>query len=155
MVPVYIGLGSNLGDRSANLARARREIGRIPGTRIDAESSIEETEPVDFIDQPKFLNQVVRVVTDMKPEELLDALQNIETRMGRVRDIPKGPRVIDCDILLYGCETIATGRLDVPHPEIKSRDFVLRQMREIDPDCIHITHRKEVPHGPDKKHQRF
>ena len=134
MAVVFIGLGTNLGDRGANIERAKKMLGRIPGLAVVRESSLEETRPVDVTDQPDFLNQVVMVETDMAPLELLRHLRMIESAMGRVRTVPKGPRVIDLDILLYGDVMMKTSDLTIPHPRIKEREFVLRHLLEIDPE---------------------
>ncbi len=132
MARVYIGLGSNLGDRRYYLGQARAGIARIEDVRIAAESKIEETSPVDFTGQGDFLNQVVLVETGLSPLDLLDRLQAIELSLGRVRDVPKGPRTIDLDILLYDDLVTRGERLTLPHPAIKERNFVLRGLLSID-----------------------
>lgn len=129
---VYIGLGSNLGNRHENLATARRVISGIDGIDIIAESSILETEPVEYTQQPFFLNQILRVATSLPPHTLLRELLRVEEEMGRTRDIPKGPRIIDCDLLLYGIMIISTEGLTLPHPGIMSRPFILRHLVELD-----------------------
>ena len=134
MARVYIGLGSNLGNREQFLEKARERINRLPGTAIIAESSVEETDPVGYTDQPGFLNQVIKVETGLSPHDLLDKLSGIETELGRTRDIPMGPRKIDCDILLYDERVIEDERLTVPHTGIRKRPFVLRQLIEIEGD---------------------
>lgn len=134
-----IGLGSNLGDRAAHLARARQELSRC-GT-VERCSSIYETEPVDVREQPRFLNQVVLLRTSLDPVALLRACQAIEQRLGRQRLIPKGPRTIDLDLLLYDDEvlTIETEEvhLILPHPRLHCRRFVLVPLCEILPDGRH------------------
>ena len=134
----YVGLGTNLGDRIRNLVRAKE---LIVSSRviIDAESPIDETDPVDFYDQPKFLNQVIRISTNLLPLDLLDCLLGIETQMGRVRTISKGPRIIDLDILLYDNLILNEDRLTIPHPSICRRDFVLRHLIALDPDLRNPT----------------
>jgi 2-amino-4-hydroxy-6-hydroxymethyldihydropteridine diphosphokinase len=132
-VIVYIGLGTNLGDRFQNLARAK-ELLISRGVIIEAESPVDETDPVDFYDQPKFLNQVIRISTNHSPLDLLDLLLGIETMMGRIRNISKGPRIIDLDILLYGNLILNEDRLTIPHSAICKRDFVLRHLISLDPD---------------------
>jgi 2-amino-4-hydroxy-6-hydroxymethyldihydropteridine diphosphokinase len=134
MARVYIGLGSNLGDRPANIKNAKLELLNLKDIDIIKESSIEETDPVDFIDQPKFLNQIILIKTGASPHELLHLLKNIETKMGRKTLFSKGPRQIDLDILLYNDIILNTGELTIPHPEIKNREFILRHLIEIDPD---------------------
>lgn len=131
---VYIGLGSNLGDRNRNLESARRHLA-TPGTiRILAQSSVMETEPVDVPDQPRFLNQVIKIETCLAPHDLLKALKQAEADLGREKTYPKGPRIIDLDILLYGNIIMKTEELTIPHPEIKNRDFVIRHLAELDPE---------------------
>ena len=142
---VFLGLGSNLGDRRANLREAARRI-EAAGARIVRESSIYETEPVGYLDQPWFLNQVIeaRVERDGslqredEAEALLAVLLRIEEEMGRRRVIEGGPRVIDIDLLLYGSLIIARStEIIVPHPRMHLRRFVLEPMREIAPDLLH------------------
>lgn len=132
MACAYIGLGTNLGDRTANLARARREMERRGALKILKASSIKETDPVDYLHQPKFMNQVVMVHTGLAPRELLRELKAIESLMGRSGGIPKGPRVIDLDILLYDNVVMDTPDLIIPHPGIGVRDFVREHLLELD-----------------------
>jgi 2-amino-4-hydroxy-6-hydroxymethyldihydropteridine diphosphokinase len=156
MARVYIGIGSNLGDRRANIVRAKEALARIDGVAIVRESSMEETRPVDFLEQPDFMNQVVLVETDIAPRGLLKILQRIEDSMGRERTVPKGPRIIDLDMLLYGSESIDSDDLKVPHPEILRRPFVLRQLLEVEPglaDPVSRTPYREVYDAADKEHQ--
>lgn len=133
---VYIGLGSNLGDKRANLAKARDELLNIVHVEILKESIIEETEPVDYLDQPAFLNQIILIKTELNPENLLKMLKSIEKRLGRKKTIPKGPRIIDLDILLYDDLVFKSHRLTIPHPEIKNRIFILKQLVEINPSLL-------------------
>ena len=132
----YIGLGSNVGDRAANLAEARRRLD--DAGRITAESSIYETEPwgVDP-GQPDYLNQVVSIATALHAATLLEALLRIEQDMGRVRAAPGNPRLIDLDLLLYGDQVIDEPGLTLPHPRMCERAFVLAPLAEIAPDTIH------------------
>jgi len=133
MTTVYIGIGSNMGDRSALIDAAKKAMVERGAARITAESAIEETEPVDVTDQPRFLNQVVRAETALAPVELLDRLMEIERSLGRVRGpVAGGPRAIDLDILLYGDMVVNSERLCVPHPRITRRMFVLRHLLELD-----------------------
>jgi 2-amino-4-hydroxy-6-hydroxymethyldihydropteridine diphosphokinase len=133
---IYLSLGSNLGDREANL---RAAIAALAGTgvRVPRVSSFYETEPVDFLEQPWFLNCVLEGETELKPLALLRELRQIETRMGSKKLIAKGPRLIDMDILLYGQETIDTPELQVPHPRMTERRFVLVPLAEIAPELRH------------------
>ncbi|HSA96595.1 MAG TPA: 2-amino-4-hydroxy-6-hydroxymethyldihydropteridine diphosphokinase [Acidobacteriota bacterium] len=131
----YLGLGSNLGRRRANLARARRLLD-AGGARIAAASSIYETEPVDRPDQPWFLNQVVEVRTELEPPALLRLARSVEDALGRVRTVEKGPRPIDVDILLAGDLVVDAPDLVVPHPRLHLRNFVLIPLAEIAPDLV-------------------
>lgn len=136
MPPLYLSLGSNLGDRLANL---RSAIAALPdsGITVRKVSSIYESEPVDFRDQPWFLNCVLEAETKLSPLDLLHALHTIELRMGREKTIPKGPRPIDLDILFYADQVIDTPELQIPHPRIAQRRFVLVPLAEIAPTVHH------------------
>ena len=133
---VYLSLGSNLEDREKNL---RTAIAALPdaNVRVTRISSFYETEPVDFREQPWFLNCVVQAETTLPPLDLLRALRGIESRMGSKKLVPRGPRLIDLDILLYGDETIDTPELQVPHPRMLMRKFVLVPLAEIAPNLKH------------------
>jgi 2-amino-4-hydroxy-6-hydroxymethyldihydropteridine diphosphokinase len=132
----YLSLGSNLGDREAHLNQALERL-QAAGVRTVRRSSIHETEPQDFRDQPWFLNMAVEVQTDLTPLGLLATIQKIEAEMGRQRIIPKGPRTIDIDILFYANLIIATPDLEIPHPRLTERRFVLDPLSEIAPDLRH------------------
>lgn len=134
MRTAYLSLGSNVGDRLANLREAVSRLNSVDGCRVVSMSSVYETEPVGFEDQPDFLNMVVCVNTSLDAMSLLRFCQSIESEMGRVRTIRWGPRVIDIDILLYGNERIETGDLVLPHPEMLRRGFVMIPLAEIAPD---------------------
>jgi len=134
MAFAYIGLGSNLDDRKKNLDAAADAIASNPGTIVVKKSTIIETDPVDYLNQPRFLNQVILIETDLAPLELLRHLQQIETDLGRSRTIPKGPRTIDLDILLYDTIVMETGDLTIPHPQIKNREFILKHLVELGPE---------------------
>jgi 2-amino-4-hydroxy-6-hydroxymethyldihydropteridine diphosphokinase len=136
MPTIYLSLGSNLGDREANL---RAAIAALPqaGVRVRRVSSHYETEPVDYLDQPWFLNCVVEAETNLEPHALLQALHAFETQLGNKKDFAKGPRKIDLDILLYGSETISTPDLQVPHARMLQRRFVLTPLAEIAPNLQH------------------
>jgi len=133
MATAYIGLGTNLGDREENLSRAISLIESTPGITVIRKSTVLETAPVEYLDQPDFLNQAIAIETEIPPDELLDALLAIEKSMGRKRDIPKGPRTIDLDILLYGRIVMSTERLRIPHPAITRRKFLMVHLVELDP----------------------
>lgn len=133
MKTVYIGLGSNLGDRAAHLGEARRRMEEL-GIRIARASGIYETAPRDVADQPWFLNQVVEATTERLPRQLMARLLRIERDMGRRRRIPKGPRCIDLDILLYGTSIVGAPGLQIPHPRIGERRFVLEPLAELAAD---------------------
>lgn len=131
----YLGLGSNVGDREAHLRAALRLL-REHGVDIEATSSLYETEPVgEILDQPDFLNAVVRVGTDLEPDELLDLCKAIEVEQGRMMGGPRhGPRPLDVDVLLVGDLELSNDRLTVPHPEVTARRFVLVPLLELEPE---------------------
>lgn len=133
---VYLSLGSNIGDREKNLRAAIASLSDA-NVRVTRVSSFYETEPVDLREQPWFLNCVVEGATKIPVLELLHALREIERRMGSQKLVPKGPRLIDMDILLYGEETIDAPDLQVPHPRMLLRKFVLVPLAEIAPDLKH------------------
>jgi 2-amino-4-hydroxy-6-hydroxymethyldihydropteridine diphosphokinase len=134
-----IGLGSNLasefGDREANLHEAVRRLGELG--EVKAVSRFHDTEPVGYLDQPRFLNAAVVLKTELEPVELMRALLEIEQAMGRERVIAKGPRVIDLDLLLYGEHVMSTAELTLPHPEMQERRFVLEPLNEVAADWVH------------------
>lgn len=127
----FLSLGSNLGDRRANLDEALVRLEASGLVRVVRRSSLYETAPIGKTDQPWFLNLVVEVDTDLPPEDLLDLTQAIERSLGRTRDGRWGPRTLDIDILLYGDMTLQTDRLILPHPEMTHRRFVLEPLVEI------------------------
>jgi len=131
---VYLGLGSNIGDRFGNLNRAIAAIAAA-GIEVEAVSSAYETEPVgEILDQPDFLNAAIRVRTTLGPEGLLDQLKEIEADLGRELGTPRhSPRVIDIDLLLFGNLEFESDRLRLPHREVTSRRFVLVPLLELDP----------------------
>jgi 2-amino-4-hydroxy-6-hydroxymethyldihydropteridine diphosphokinase len=133
---VYLSLGANLGDREGNL---RAAIEALPGAgvRVGRVSSFYETEPVDYLEQPWFLNCVVQGETEVEAVELLRRLRAIEASMGSKKEFAKGPRVLDIDILLFGDETVDTPELQVPHPRMLERKFVLAPLAEIAPELKH------------------
>ncbi len=129
---VYIALGSNLGDKHAKLSAARAAIAKLRGTKVLAESSIEETDPIGPAGQPTYLNQMLAVESSLAPEELLTELHAIERECGRERRERWGPRTLDLDIVRYGSETLQTPSLTIPHPEIENRDFWKREIAELE-----------------------
>jgi len=133
----YVGLGANLGDRSAMLRAALEQLDAEPGVRVVAVSTVRETEPVGYLDQPQFLNAAAAIDTDLPPRELLDRLLGIERRLGRTREGPRfGPRTIDLDLLLYGEERVDEPGLAVPHPRLHERLFVLEPLSDLDATLI-------------------
>ena len=138
----YIALGSNMGDKDAYLEFGVEELKKLPQIRIDQVSSFIRTEPYGYTDQDVFLNGACKVRTTFTPEELLDEMQRIELEAKRVRKIHWGPRTLDLDLLFYDQEIIATERLNVPHPDMANRDFVLKPMAELSPWWGHpVTHK--------------
>ena len=139
----YVGLGSNLGDRSATLTRAIELLGEQQGIDIVAVSLFRETDPVGYLDQPRFLNAAVAIETSLRPEELLVVLLDVERELGRTRDGPRyGPRTVDLDLLLVEGVTVDEPGLTVPHPRLHERVFALAPLVELDPSLV-------VPgHGP-------
>ena len=135
MARVYVGLGTNLGNRTAGLQQALSKL-EDAGARIEALSAVYETEPVGLRQQPWFLNMVCAVETDQTPCDLLATLQGIEYSMGRLRTVRWGPRPIDLDILLYDELVLDDLCLTIPHPRMTQRAFVLRPLAEIAPDLI-------------------
>lgn len=133
----FIGLGSNLGDREANIRQALQQLEQLPETTIVRGSSLYDTEPVGVPDQPNFLNGVVQIETHLAPRQLLWNLMLIERRLGRVRTQHWGPRVIDLDLLLYGDEVLEEPDLQIPHPLMTQRSFVMVPLVEIEPLLVH------------------
>ena len=127
----YVALGSNLGDRDAHLARARKALAAIPRSRVIAESTIEETAPLGPVDQDSYLNQMVALETELSPRELLSQLQRIEQAAGRTREVRWGPRTLDLDIVRYETQTASDRDLVVPHPAAGARDFWRREMAQL------------------------
>jgi 2-amino-4-hydroxy-6-hydroxymethyldihydropteridine diphosphokinase len=139
---VYLSLGSNIGNREAHLREAIRRL--QSAGKLRSVSSIYETEPVEFTDQPQFLNCAVALETSPTPEQLMLQLLTIEKAMGRQRIQKKGPRTIDLDILLYGDEVVDTPGLTIPHPAMQHRRFVLEPLAEIAPEVRHPVLKKTV-----------
>jgi len=140
---IYLSLGSNIGDREANLRAALERLPR-PGLGLLRVSPIYETEPLDYTDQRWFLNLVAEAETSLLPMQLLAHTAKIERELGRVRTVAKGPRTIDIDILLYGNAVVRTVRLEVPHPRMAERRFVLAPLSDLAPDLRHPVSRSTV-----------
>ncbi len=140
---VYLSLGSNIGDRERNLRDGLTLLAELGFTGMRV-SSFYETEPLEVEDQPWFLNAVAEARTDLFPKQLLARLQRIEQRLGRRRLKPKGPRTIDIDILLYGGAVIDADELQVPHPRLAERRFVLEPLAELAPGLRHPITRRTV-----------
>jgi 2-amino-4-hydroxy-6-hydroxymethyldihydropteridine diphosphokinase len=137
---VYLSLGSNVGDRRANLETAIAALGTLG--KVIARSAFYETEPVEFTAQPWFLNCALVLETTKMPRQLLKALLDLERRMGRRRSLNKGPRTIDIDILLFGNSIVAADGLTIPHPALHERRFVLEPLAEIAPGALHPVLKK-------------
>ncbi|MBM3773552.1 MAG: 2-amino-4-hydroxy-6-hydroxymethyldihydropteridine diphosphokinase [Acidobacteria bacterium] len=140
---VYLSLGSNLGDREQNLAAALAEL-QGSGLRIRRVSRVYETEPRDYPHQRWFLNLAVEAETSLFPMQLLSRIARIERRLGRRRKVAKGPRPIDIDILFYGRFVVRTAALEIPHPRLAERRFVLLPMLDLVPDLRHPVLRKTI-----------
>jgi 2-amino-4-hydroxy-6-hydroxymethyldihydropteridine diphosphokinase len=133
----YIGVGANLGDREATMRAALAALDATPGVRVVAVSSFRETEPVGYLDQPRFLNAAAAVETELDARGLLDALLAVEQGLGRTREGTRfGPRTIDLDLVLFGDEQVDEPGLTVPHPRLHERAFVLEPLAELDPALV-------------------
>lgn len=130
----FVALGSNLDSPREQVLGAMTEIAALPGTRLVRRSSLYRSAPVGNPDQPDFVNAVVQVETQLRPEQLLHALLAIERRHGRVRSAPNAPRSLDLDVLLYDQQSVAAPGLHLPHPRMHERAFVLQPLAEIAPD---------------------
>jgi 2-amino-4-hydroxy-6-hydroxymethyldihydropteridine diphosphokinase len=140
MKTAYLGLGSNIGDREQNLREALAKLA-APDLRVARLSSVYETEPVGFAAQRWFLNLVVEIETDLFPMQLLSRTAKIEQALGRARTVKNGPRTLDIDILLYGRAVVRSAKLEIPHPRMAERRFVLAPLAELAPDLRHpVTH---------------
>ena len=143
MKTVYLGLGSNMGDREANLQAVLEHL-HAPDLLVNRVSPVYETEPLDFAEQRWFLNMVAEVETDLFPMQLLGRIGRIEQALGRRRAVAKGPRVIDIDILLYARAVVRTPALEIPHPRLAERRFVLAPLADLAPDLRHPVSRRTV-----------
>jgi 2-amino-4-hydroxy-6-hydroxymethyldihydropteridine diphosphokinase len=134
---VYVGLGANLGDREATIRRALELLDAAPDVDVVAVSTLRETEPVGYADQPRFLNGVAALETQLGPRAALDRLLEVERALGRSRDGPRwGPRTIDLDLLVHGDEVVEEPGLRVPHPRLAERRFVLEPLAELDAGLV-------------------
>jgi len=143
MAIVYIGIGSNIGNRQENCREAVRQLGPR-GLKVGRQSSMIETEPWGVAEQPRFMNMALEAETDLSPKLLYDVLKDIETAMGRSKAVRWGPRVIDLDILFYDDLILDTERLVIPHPLLHERDFVLIPLAEIAPEKVHPLLNKTI-----------
>ena len=139
---VYLALGSNLGDRLANLKQAISSL--TQQMEVKAKSEVYETPPWGYEDQPPFLNQVVKVQTYLDPENLLKHLKRLEVALGRKESFPNGPRLIDIDILFYDDLVLNKSSIVIPHPRLQERAFVLLPLMDIDPNLVHPVNNKRV-----------
>lgn len=129
---VYVGLGSNLGDREGTIRQALERLEADGRIEVLAVSSLRETDPVGYLDQPRFLNGAAALRTELPARALLERLQDVERELGRDRSGPRfGPRTIDLDLLLYGSETVDEPGLEIPHPRLAERRFVLEPLAEL------------------------
>ena len=135
MPTAYVALGANLGDRARTIRAALAELDRSPSVSVTAVSTLVETDPVGYVDQPPFLNGAAEVETTLAPRQLLDLLLEVERRFGRERAgvPPQGPRTLDLDLLLYESAEIDEPGLRIPHPRLHERRFVLAPLAELDP----------------------
>lgn len=140
--PAFISLGTNIGNREQNLKTALEELSKF--VNVIKKSKIYETEPMDYKDQPLFLNMVIEIKTELSAHELITKLQKIENKMGRIKKMKKGPRIIDLDILYYNNEIINEPNLKIPHPRAYKRDFVLTPLKELAPNLIDPLKHKTI-----------
>jgi 2-amino-4-hydroxy-6-hydroxymethyldihydropteridine diphosphokinase len=137
MTRVYVGLGANLGERERTIGRALGLLEAQPDVEVVAVSTLRETEPVGYVDQPRFLNGAAAFETNATPRDVLERLLGVERALGRTRDgLRWGPRIIDLDLLLYGEEVVDEPGLRVPHPRLAERRFVLEPLAELDPGLV-------------------
>jgi 2-amino-4-hydroxy-6-hydroxymethyldihydropteridine diphosphokinase len=153
MHTVYLGLGSNQSDPISQIKNATKLIEKIETSKIIKKSSLYESLPVGYLDQPNFINQVISLQTSLSPAELFERFQQIEFKLKRVKKIVNGPRIIDIDILLFNQEIILTNDLTIPHPRMLDRAFVMIPLLEIEPNILvpKISNLKEILGKLDKK----
>ena len=142
MPVVYLGLGSNIGDKQGNITSALCRISEI--CEVKKKSRMYLTEPVGNIEQDWFLNCVVEIQTEIEPKHLLSSFKSIERKLGRAKNVKNGPRIIDIDILFYGNNIVTTKNLVIPHPLLHERLFVLQPMIDLNPDFIHPVLKKSI-----------
>ena len=137
MARAYVGLGANLGDRAGTLTRAIALLAERPGIDVVAVSAFRETDPVGYLDQPRFLNAAVAIETSLQPQALLATLLEVERELGRVREGPRyGPRTVDLDLLLLDDLVLDEPGLELPHPRLHERVFALEPLAELDPELV-------------------
>ena len=137
MARAHVGLGANLGEREETLSRALELLAATAGIEVVAVSSFRETDPVGYLDQPRFLNGAAMLETSLSPRELLDALLAVERELGRTREGARfGPRTVDLDLLLYGDAQLDEPGLTLPHPRLHERRFALEPLAELDPELV-------------------
>jgi len=136
MERAYVALGSNLGDRAGTIRAAVAALGEEPDVQVVAVSSLVETDPVGYVDQPRFLNGAAALDTELSAQALLDRLLEVEQELGRVRNVPNGPRTIDLDLLLYDQVELKLPGLELPHPRLHLRCFALTPLHELDAELI-------------------
>ncbi|MBI5975539.1 2-amino-4-hydroxy-6-hydroxymethyldihydropteridine diphosphokinase [Staphylococcus canis] len=144
MTDAYLSLGSNIGQREAQLHTAIENLDTIDDIKVVTVSPIYETKPVGYVDQPDFLNVCVHIQTSLTPHQLLDACLEIEQRLHRVRKERWGPRTIDIDILLYGTSVVEDDRLSLPHPRMVERAFVMVPLNDIAPNVIEPRSKQRI-----------
>jgi 2-amino-4-hydroxy-6-hydroxymethyldihydropteridine diphosphokinase len=137
MARAFVGLGANIGSRRATLKRALELLGEEDGIEVVAVSRFRETDPVGFVDQPRFLNAAAALETELPPRELLDRLLAVERALGRTREGARyGPRTVDLDLLVYGEERLDEPGLELPHPRLHERRFALEPLADLDPELV-------------------
>jgi len=144
MATAYLGLGSNLGNKKKNLFNAVQCLKQIPQVSVKKVSRFYCTKPMYMVNQPDFLNAVVKIKTAVEPEDLLVAVKTIEKTLGRRSRIRYGPRIVDIDVLLYGRKCMKTAWLTIPHKRMHERPFVLKPLRDIAPNAIHPVLKKRI-----------